>query len=53
MVAAAHEGHQHTPGMAMSPEPAASMGNNLVSPTTVVGFLGLIVTILVAAGERV
>ncbi|XVE75108.1 hypothetical protein DITRI_Ditri12bG0070500 [Diplodiscus trichospermus] len=47
MMVAAHEGHEHTPGMVMSPEPAASIGN-LVSPTTVIGFLALIVTILVA-----
>ena len=51
MVVTAHEGHEHTPGMVMSPEPAVSMGN-LVSPTVVIGFLALIVTILVA-GERV
>lgn len=53
MVVAAHEGHEHTPGMDMSPEPApASMGNHLVSPTIVIGFLTMIVTILVAAGHR-
>ena len=50
MVVAVHEGHEHTPGMVMSPEPAASMGN-LLSPTMMIGFLALIVTILVA-GER-
>ncbi|XVF84887.1 hypothetical protein PTKIN_Ptkin17bG0075400 [Pterospermum kingtungense] len=52
MVVAAHEGHQHTPGMAMSPEPAPeSMGNHIVSPTTVIGSLSLIVTILVGGGH--
>ncbi|EOY00338.1 Uncharacterized protein TCM_010189 [Theobroma cacao] len=51
MVVAAHEGHEHTPGMAMAPQPEASKGN-LVSLTTVIGFLALIVTTLVAA-ERV
>ncbi|WRX16074.1 hypothetical protein QQP08_008561 [Theobroma cacao] len=34
MVVAAHEGHEHTPGMAMAPQPEASKGN-LVSLTTV------------------
>ncbi|OMO50773.1 hypothetical protein COLO4_37895 [Corchorus olitorius] len=55
MVAAAHEGHEHTPGMDMSPSPTPhhsdpGMGN-LVSPTALLGFLALIVTILVTGGR--
>ncbi|KAK8627357.1 hypothetical protein V6N13_134970 [Hibiscus sabdariffa] len=51
MVVSAHDGHQHTPGTAMSPKPAASVGN-FMAPTTVMGvFLALMVAIFVA-GER-
>ncbi|MBA0856228.1 hypothetical protein Goshw_025061 [Gossypium schwendimanii] len=47
MVVSAHEGHDHTPGMAMSPGPAATNMGNILAPTAVMGvFLALIVAVL-------
>ncbi|KAB2090925.1 hypothetical protein E1A91_A03G158100v1 [Gossypium mustelinum] len=47
MVVSAHEGHDHTPGMAMSPGPAATNMANILAPTAVMGvFLALIVAVL-------
>ncbi|MBA0586292.1 hypothetical protein Gorai_017036 [Gossypium raimondii] len=37
MVVSAHEGHDHTPGMAMSPGPAATNMGNILAPTAVMG----------------
>ncbi|MBA0682610.1 hypothetical protein Goari_024311 [Gossypium aridum] len=47
MVVSAHEGHDHTPGMAMSPGPAATNMGNILAPTAVMGvFFALIVAVL-------
>lgn len=42
-VAAAHEGHEHTPGMVMAPEPSDSL-SSFTYPSMVVGLLGLLVS---------
>ncbi|OAY61530.1 hypothetical protein MANES_01G196300v8 [Manihot esculenta] len=47
MVAAAHEGHEHTPGMDMSPAPAPNSSTTFVSPSMVIGFLAFVFSLLV------
>ncbi|KDP21296.1 hypothetical protein JCGZ_21767 [Jatropha curcas] len=58
MVVAAHEGHEHTPGMVMSPTstPTPSPAKNsstLVSPSMAIGLLLAFIVSLLVARERV